>query len=214
MKAILFDFDGVVIKSMEQHFEAWRKAFEEQEITLKPEDFFVLEGQGIHTIANHLGAQNGLSAEQISKVMDRKLNYYNQFMTIRFYEYFPEMLQNLRMKNIPMGIVTGGTKSRVTSVIENHFAGVFKSVVTVDDVERGKPFPDSFLKGAAELGLPPADCVVVENAPLGVEGAKTAGTKVIAITTTLPAESLSKADYIVNNFQELELKLSELLDQN
>ncbi len=214
MKAILFDFDGVVIKSMEQHYEAWQKAFAEQGIQLFPDEFFVLEGQGINTIANIIGKEKGLNQDQITQIMNRKLNYYNQFMKIEFYDHFPEMLHHLKHIKVPMGVVTGGTKSRVLKVIEDYFTGVFQSVVTVDDVKRGKPFPDSFIKGAEELGFLPSECIVVENAPLGIEGAKAAGNLVMAITTTLPAESLSKADYIVHDFHELEKKLSELLNRN
>ena len=117
MKAILFDFDGVVIKSMEQHFKAWKSSFKEQGVDLREEDFFILEGQGIHTIAKQLGEEYGLKDGQIEKVLYRKLHYYNQFMSIEFYDYFPEMLQGLKDKSIPMGVVTGGSKPRILRLL-------------------------------------------------------------------------------------------------
>jgi len=211
IKGILFDFDGVVVKSMEQHFAAWQKAFAEKGVRITQDEFFILEGQGIYTISSLLGKQHGLSDEDIDYVRERKLNYYNQFMTIEFYDYFPEMLARLHNKNIPMGIVTGGVRARVTKIVDDYFNGEFSAIVTVDDVKRGKPFPDPFLKGAEMLHLAPAECVVLENAPMGIRAAVDAGMTVIAITTTLPEEKLQQAHHIAHNFREVENILNRLL---
>lgn len=212
IKGILFDFDGVVVKSMEQHFAAWQKAFAEKGVTITKDEFFILEGQGIYTISSLIGKQHGLSEEDINYVRDRKLNYYNQFMTIEFYDYFPEMLSGLAQKKIPMGIVTGGVRQRVTKIVDQYFNGEFSAIVTVDDVKRGKPFPDPFLKGAEKLQLAPKECVVVENAPMGIRAAVDAGMTVIALTSTLPEEKLRQAQYIAHDFKEVERLLHRLLD--
>ncbi len=210
-KGILFDFDGVVVKSMEQHFEAWKKAFAEMGVEITADEFFILEGQGIHTISHKIGKDHGLTPEQVEKIKDRKMNYYNQYMTIEFYDFFDEMLQALKSRQIPMGIVTGGVRSRVSAIIDKYFDHTFSCVVTVDDVKRGKPFPDPFLAGAKKLNLPPESCVVVENAPMGIEGAKKAGMTVIAITTTLADHFLAEADYICHDFKEVAARLDQLL---
>ncbi len=211
VKGILFDFDGVVVKSMEQHFAAWQKAFAEKGVHITQDEFFILEGQGIYTISSLIGKRHGLSDEDIEYVRDRKLNYYNQFMTIEFYEYFPDMLSRLFKKNIPMGIVTGGVRARVNKIVDQYFNGKFSAIVTVDDVKRGKPFPDPFLKGAKKLHLAPKECVVVENAPMGIRAAVDAGMTVIAITTTLPEDKLREAHHIVHDFKEVERILEQLL---
>ena len=210
-KAILFDFDGVVVKSMEQHFEAWRKAFLEKGVEIKGEEFFVLEGQGIYTIAHHLGKIHGLTPEQINEIIKRKVEYYNQFMHLEFYDHFKEMIEKYHKDRIPMGVVTGGNRQRVEKILHEHFNHYFRVLVTVDDVERGKPFPDPFLKAAELLHTNPENCIVVENAPMGIKGAKRAGMTVVAITTTLPAEYLRQADFIVQDFYQVEKKLDEWL---
>ncbi len=210
-KGILFDFDGVVVKSMEQHFAAWQKAFAEKGVQITPDDFFPLEGQGIYTISQKIGREHGLSDAEIDQVRERKVNYYNQFMTIEFYDYFTDLLKHLHTRQVPMGIVTGGTRQRVTKIVEQYFDHYFSAIVTVDDVRKGKPHPDPFLKGAELLGLPARNCVVVENAPLGIKGARAAGMTVIGITTTLPAEQLKEAHYVANDFQEVEKILLRLL---
>lgn len=211
MQGVLFDFDGVVVKSMEQHFAAWQKAFAEKNIHIKADDFFILEGQGVHIIAYALGKKHGLSESDVEQIIQRKMNYYNQFMRLEFYDYFREMLNHLHDSGIPMGVVTGGNRSRVEKIINQHFNNDFKALVTVDDIERGKPHPDPFLKGAELMGLPPEQCIVVENAPLGIEGAKKAGMTVIAVTTTLHPGHLSQADYIADDFREVEKIIRSLI---
>ncbi len=210
-KGILFDFDGVVVKSMEQHFDAWQKAFAEKGVHITADEFFIMEGQGIDTISRKIGAAHGLNAAEVAKVKTRKVSHYNQYMTIEFYEYFLPMLKSLHQKGINKGIVTGGTRDRVLQIVDKYFNDEFFCIVTVDDVPRGKPYPDPFLKGAELLGLEPHECIVIENAPLGIRAAKEAGMTVIAITTTLPARFLEQADYIYPDFREIEQQLNTLL---
>jgi len=131
-------------------------------------------------------------------------------MTIEFYDYFEDLLRNLNRRNIRKGIVTGGTRERVIQIVDKYFDNEFACVVTSDDVENGKPHPEPFLKGAELLNLKPKECVVVENAPLGIQGAKEAGMTVIAVTTTLTEEFLKQADYISNDFREVKSRLNTL----
>ncbi len=210
-EAVLFDFDGVTVKSMEQHFDAWKNAFAEWGVHITPSEFFLLEGQGINTIAHYLGKKHGLSEEQVHAVINRKKGYYNQFMRLEFYEHFHEMVQGLYQRNIPLAVVTGGDRSRVQKIIEEHFDHYFSALVTIDDVQKGKPHPDPFLKAAQILKVSPERCIVVENAPMGIQGAKAADMTVVAITTTLSAKYLKQADYIASDFFEVEKYLYGLL---
>jgi beta-phosphoglucomutase len=83
--------------------------------------------------------------------------------------------------------------------------GLFDVIVTGDDTDKGKPDPDPYLKGIRKLGLNRLDCVVVENAPLGIRSAKEAGVDyVIAVTTTLDASYLQEADDIMESAADLE----------
>jgi beta-phosphoglucomutase-like phosphatase (HAD superfamily) len=80
----------------------------------------------------------------------------------------------------------------------------FDACVTNEDVSNGKPAPDTFLKAARKLALPPDRCVVVEDAVQGVEAAKAAGMPVIALTTTRDRSALSRADMIVESLGKLQ----------
>jgi sugar-phosphatase len=79
----------------------------------------------------------------------------------------------------------------------------FADIVSADDVRHGKPAPDIFLLAARRLGAPPARCIVFEDAPAGIDAGRTAGMRVIAVTTTHPAERLGRAQRIVRRLDEL-----------
>ena len=209
-KGVLFDFDGVTVKSMEQHYEGWRRAFGEKGIELKKEDFFPLEGQGIEEISRAIGRCYGMDEETIAAIVKRKVYYYNELMTVEFYDHYLDMLRNLKENNIKMGVVTGGSRERVIPIVDEYLADYFTEIVTVDDVQKGKPYADPYLKGAELLGLSPEYCIAVENAPLGIKSALAAGMTVIGITTTVPKEILKDAHYIVNDFYEVEKLILEL----
>jgi beta-phosphoglucomutase len=211
-KGILFDFDGVTVKSMEQHFEGWRRAFSEFGITLKKEEFFPLEGQGIDTISAAIGAKYNLGDDEIKQAVKKKIYYYNKIMHIEFYDHFFDMLENLKRKKLKMGVVTGGSRDRVLPMVEQYLSSYFEIVVTIDDVERGKPHPDPYLKGAELLGLRAEECIAVENAPLGIKSGLSAGMTVIGITTTVSAETLKGAHYILADFYAVEKKILELAE--
>lgn len=211
-KGILFDFDGVVVDSMHQHYEAWLKAFSVKGISFLKEDFFQLEGQGVGKIVRMLAEPHGLVEQEMLDLIESKGRHYYTLDKTKFYDYFLTMLANLKDKNVPMAVVTGGNKDRVIKVIEEHLSSYFTEIITINDVEHGKPHPEPFLKGAEKLGLKAEECIVVENAPLGIKSAKAAGCKVIAIKTTLTEKFLKEADFILNTFNEVEEKLLSLLD--
>jgi beta-phosphoglucomutase len=120
----------------------------------------------------------------------------------------------LREDGVKLALVTGSNEKSVMKVVEE--AGLdkaFDAIVTSDDVERGKPYPDPYLKGMEMLGAEKAKSVVVENAPLGIKAAKAAGAGyVIAVTTTLPDEYLTEADDIMPSFVDLEHCLARRLE--
>ena len=99
-----------------------------------------------------------------------------------------------------MAIVSAANYARLSKTLDPSILNEFNTVITGDKIDRGKPFPDPYLMAAKELGLEPSECLVVENAPVGIEAAKNAGMYCIAITSTLDKKYLSKADKIIGNF--------------
>ena len=211
LKGLLFDFDGVVVDSMEQHFQAWHTAFSNHGIDISRKGFFLLEGQGMETIANILATRHGLTSQETISVIKDKAAYFYTHHELKFYNYFLTMLGNIKTQGIPMAIVTGGNKERVKPIIDTHLSGFFDAVITVDDVSRGKPYPEPFLAGAKSLGIPADACIVIENAPLGIKAAKAAKCKVIAVKTTLGVMDLGEADFIAVDFKEVEAVINDWL---
>ena len=102
-----------------------------------------------------------------------------------------------------MGLVTGTPMVELDKILPCDIRRLFDAVISGDSVKQGKPHPEPYLKAAAVLGLRPRQCLVVENAPLGIESAKKAGMSCVAVTTSLPKEYLKKADIIVNRLEDI-----------
>jgi len=203
-KGVLFDLDGVLLKSMEQHLEAWRDSFSRFEATVSEEDFYQLEGRGVKSVVETLVKRYNIDPQFKNEIMSDKIEYYNRIFKPVFYDGIFTLLDNLKSRKIKMAVVTGGMRNRVNEIVDNYFRDYFSASVTSDDVENTKPFPEPYLKGASALNLAPQECIVVENAPMGVKAGKQAGMFGIAITTTLDKKYLREADLIVDSFSEVQ----------
>ena len=203
-RGILFDFDGVIADSMGQHLEAWQHSFQSEGITIDDIEFYKLEGRGVEGVVKALAAKYTLSEERMQTIMKRKMKYYNDRMRITFFDGLHELLASLKKTEIRLAVVTGGTHDRIDHVIEKYFPDTFSAIVTSDDVRETKPSPEPYLTGAKRIGLEPEDCIVIENAPLGITAAVKAGIRVIAIETTLPASYLNEADIILKSFYDIQ----------
>jgi sugar-phosphatase len=106
-------------------------------------------------------------------------------------------------------IVTSATPSLAVARLRHVGVPIPKRFITADDVVNGKPSPEPYLKGAALLGMAPADCLVFEDTPAGIRSAQAAGMRVIALQTTYPAEELTTADAMVRSLEEVEVWLRE-----
>lgn len=204
MKALLFDFDGVLVKSMEDHYEGWRRALSEYGIDMSPEELYMLEGQGVKAVASQLTRKYNLPVEKTPEIIRKKQAYYDQIKKIEFYPNLLDVLNWAKEKELKMAVVTGGNRARVTETLESFgLIDYFQALVTSNDVQETKPSPQPYLKAAELLHCEPDQCVVIENAPLGIRSGKAAGMQVIAITTTLNPRYLKEADVVVNSFREL-----------
>jgi HAD superfamily hydrolase (TIGR01509 family) len=101
-----------------------------------------------------------------------------------------------------MALVTGATRERIT-ITAGAVLPRFDAVVTANDVTRTKPFPDPYLAAASGLRVEPDACVVIENAPLGIDAAHAAGMRCVAVASTLDPRHLSAADIVVANLFEV-----------
>ncbi len=202
-RGVLFDLDGVLAKTMDDNFEAWKAAMRDFKTDIATEDYFPLEGMNLYEIAKILCKINNIDVSDYADIVKKKEEYYLKNNSFELYPNVEGFVDYLKSKNVLMGIVTAGLPERLHSSVPLEFLSKFDVVIAGDKTTRGKPFPDPYLKGAQELGLKPEESIVVENAPLGIQAAKSAGAYCIAICSTLDRSYLEEADEIVEKFEDL-----------
>jgi beta-phosphoglucomutase family hydrolase len=198
LSAVIFDFDGVVIDSHEAHERSWFMLAEELGQTLTRETFVSTFGQRNESILPLLGWAKEGDHGHIQRLGDRKESLYRDILRAVGIEPLPgvvALLEELKKHGIPCAIGTSTPRANVECVLElTGLASFFNDIAASEDVSRGKPDPEVFLKAAAKLSANPASCVVIEDAHVGIRAAKAAGMKAVAVTTTHPAESLAKEE--------------------
>ncbi|MDP2279524.1 MAG: HAD family phosphatase [Nitrospirota bacterium] len=202
-KAILFDFDGVIGRTMEDNYTAWKNALSLFGIDITKEEYFLLEGVNTSELAKRFLVKNEKDISQAAAIVIAKEEYYLKNNNFSLYEGVEEIIHTLKGNGYLLAIVSAANFLRLSNTLYPALLKEFNTVITGDKIARGKPFPDPYLMAAKELGIEPSECLVVENAPIGIEAAKNANMYCIAITSTLDKKYLSKADKIIGNFSML-----------
>ena len=133
----------------------------------------------------------------ISDMVERRREYQSEIGGRDFFPAALALLSKLRVAGYKVAMVTGSSRKSVQQVLTPEIGDLLDLVITADDVTHPKPEPQPFEMAARGMGVPPAHCLAVENAPYGIQSAKAAGCPVIAICTTLAPEDLQGADWIV-----------------
>ncbi len=205
LNSVIFDMDGVVVDSMPDHIESWKKALSTVGITVTDLEIYLMEGMtGEETIKELINKKNkSLSDESIRSVLKLKRKIFNDIFTVKLMKGSKELLLELHRLNYRLALVTGTRLEVVKKVLQMGLDDVFKIVITGEMVSNGKPNPEPYLKAVNELGINKEDCLVVENAPAGITSAKNAGLTCFAVQTSLPGEYLPGADKIFQSIDEL-----------
>ncbi len=204
--AVIFDWDGVLVDSSRNYYRAYELVLGEVGISTTPREIYLREGQPTPQLIAALCAQHGIPVTEarIKELAQRRREYDVALGARCFFPGMWDLLNCLRKSGRKLALVTGSSRKSVQLVLVPEQEHFFDAVVTADDVRRPKPHPEPFRRAAEIMGVKPSGCVVIENAPFGVQAAKAAGCRVIAICTTLAAEDLCQADWIVKDHQELE----------
>ncbi|MFI3269835.1 MAG: HAD family phosphatase [Rikenellaceae bacterium] len=208
IKGILFDMDGVLVDNMAAHAEAFERFCEEFGCENVTERLYKCAGMGNDEIMDimlpaEVVAERGKAALSAEKEAIYRELYADKIVPVAG---LVEMLKELKTKGVSCAVGSSGCKENVEFVVERcKLREYFDGYVYSDLVTRCKPDPEIYLTAAKQLGLEPWECVVFEDALVGIESARRAGVaKVIALTTTISAEELrskSDADIIVDDFR-------------
>jgi beta-phosphoglucomutase len=205
IRAVFFDFDGVLIDSMPAHERAWGKILSSIGIHLDSLYFRLHEGEKADDTVRTLLLEHGviLSEAEQRALIERKRQLYRTFSPKGLIPEARVLVNELRARGVECSIVTGSVRSNMNSVLAEDEFSLFERIISADNYLRGKPEPDPYLMALEQSGFHSGECLVLENAPLGIQSAKAAGLKTIAIAVTLPPEYLRQADEIIFQYQEL-----------
>lgn len=214
VEAVIFDFDGVIARTLEDSCAAWSQACHEYGLLFDREEFLLAEGRKSTEYISTVLARHGMAASLAESIAERKNEIYRQIHSFAFYEGIEHFIHELRERGLKTAVVSGGSRTRLLQEPSGALLRQLDFLVTGDDVVQGKPHPEIFRKAAEALSMPPESCLVIENAPLGIQAAKAAGMQCVAVCSTLPAFRLIEADDIFHDIKDLAIHLCESLSSN
>ena len=213
--AVIFDFDGVVADSEMTHFISFNKSLEPYGHQITKEDYYAkylgltdidllyeLVREGVLELDD---AQVADLAEQKKRIFEEMIKKNSHII-----DGVPEFLQLLKDNGIAIAIGSGALLAEIESILEKaSLRGFFEVIVSADQVEKGKPSPDTFLLALQRLNenraepILPGESLVVEDSHWGLKAARTANMHSVAVTNSYHADELKAADVIVDHLSEL-----------
>lgn len=202
--AVLFDLDGVLMDSnpiYERHWQRWadRRGVSFEHIAAIHHGRPAVRTIGV--VVPHLDAEREARQFNVDLEADMTMD------GLLAYDGAEALLRSLPSDR--WAIATSAPRAFALAGLRYLNLPMPKVLVTVDDVIDGKPAPDPYLQAAAGLGRAPARCLVIEDAPAGIEAARAAGARVIAVSSTNPLEALRAADAVVSRLTDLEMSAGD-----
>ena len=205
LQALLFDLDGTLIDSMPLHHAAWAAWHARHGLPFDDEGFFSAtagraNAEILRELLPHLGAAG------IDALADEKEALYRAAAaeSLQMIEGFDSLRAQARGLGFKLAICTASTPANMALAFARFgLDRLVDTVVSPADGVRGKPHPDIFELAAERLGLPPAACLVFEDAPLGIEAARRAGMRAVALSTSLPAGAFAGFENLIRTLPDL-----------
>ncbi|MHC4117806.1 MAG: HAD family hydrolase [Planctomycetota bacterium] len=202
---VIFDLDGVLVDTGWAHKQSWFDLAEKEGFSMSDEFFYSTFGMQNYMIIPMVSGQE-LPRAEVDRMSDWKEHRYREIIAdhLEPAEGAKSLLDDLKNAGFLTAVGSSAPRANLDLVLERvGLRDRFDAFVSGEQVSRGKPAPDTFLKAAAELSLPPGRCAVVEDAVQGVEAGIAAGMPVAAVTTTRRREDLTIADIVVDSLAEL-----------
>jgi beta-phosphoglucomutase len=211
-QGVLWDLDGVLVDTGEFHFQAWSGLLPEYGVPFTRELFRATFGMNNAGVLSTLLGQR-LTPELLAEISDRKEQRFREAIRGRT-QPLPGVLawlERLKATGLRQAIASSAPSANIDALVDElGLRAYFEAIVSGFDLP-GKPDPAVFLKAARLIGVPPKQCVVVEDAVAGVEAARRAGMKCVAVATTNAAHTLEAADVVVERLDALPLDTFQCL---
>jgi len=218
LRAVIFDFDGVITDSELLHLKAFNAVLGQFDIEISEESYYSsCLGFTDYSCFEFVAEQNGLELnnDKLKDLIRQKCEVFAELVKTGggIIEGVRTFLEMLRENNIRMGIYSGAAFCDIELILDQ--AGLrsfFETIVSSDDVNNGKPDPEGFVlalqrinEAGREEPVSAGDCVVIEDSRWGLEAAKAAGMHTVAVTNSYAAEELSTAEKVVGGLGELSI---------
>lgn len=182
-RALIFDCDGTLADSMPLHWRAWNAVCKRNGIELPEERFYKLGGVPSQKILAMLKQEQGLAFDPAEISRQKEEAYLPLMAEVKLIEPVAAIARE-HVGKLPMAVATGGRTKYIRPLLEGlGISDWFQAIVTSDDVKNHKPAPDTFLKAAALLGVPPEDCRAFEDTDLGMEAIRAAHMDAVDVRT-------------------------------
>ncbi len=200
-KAFLFDIDGTMVDNMAYHGKTWFDILNNDlgagltEAEVKKEMY----GKTPELLKRIFGEGKFTPEQMDGYSMKKRKDYQARFHPyLKLIDGLEDFLKKADEQQIKMAIASAAVTFNIDYLLDNtNSRKYFKAIISADDVDKSKPHPETFLKAAEVLGAKPADCIVFEDAPKGVEAAKNAGMKCVVLTTAHEAEDFGEHDNVL-----------------
>jgi beta-phosphoglucomutase len=218
LRAVIFDFNGIIVDDEPIHFKLFQRVLGEEGITLTKEAYYErylgFDDRGAFN-AGFQDSARSLGPAKLQELIERKAVYYQEAIRnhVSIFPGVKTLVADLSAA-FPLAVASGALRHEIETILNT--AGLlnhFRAIVSAEDVKRGKPEPEIFLKALAALNvlkpngdtIQAGDCVVIEDSKEGIRGARRAGMKCMAVTNSHPAALLSEADAVVKSLEEVAL---------
>ena len=183
----IFDCDGTLADTMPLHYRAWKRLVAELGGSFREELFYQWGGRPTTRILELLRDNYGLAVTDVTLLAERKESYFMELIhEVRPIEPVLHIAQRL-YGTLPLAVASGGFRQMVEQTLDViGIRHLFDAVVCAEDCARPKPFPDPFLEAARRLNVPPRECLVFEDSPVGIKAAETAGMQWVYVPRHVP----------------------------
>jgi len=207
VRAVIWDMDGVIIDSAEEHRQAWQRLAREESVSFSDADFWSTFGRRNDDIITLVwGAQ---SPGRLQELADRKEAYFRALIrdSAAPLPGSIELLRGLHEAGFAQALASSAPVENIRLISDVLGLGHYlTALVSGETVAHGKPAPDIFLKAAGELGIVPTQCLVIEDAVAGVQAAHAAGMRCIAVAGDRDLPGLREAELMVRSLTEVDVE--------
>ena len=206
VKAAIFDLDGTLIDNNAFHLQTWKQYLKKAGIDISEENYRKhINGRTNKDALEYIYNRKMTADEAMQYALEKEALYREIYKPhIKPVAGLTALLESFHNRNIPMAIATSGIQVNIDFMFEHiPIRNYFSIIVNSSHISKGKPDPEIYEKTASLLQVPPGNCLVFEDAAVGVQAAIAAGMKVIGLTTTQSAAELSQANLIIPDFNAI-----------